>query len=344
MKKQKLIEKIENEWDFCIKEHRLPIFETRGVNYNIPRICDFLWDYIRKYSNVYKICDKGKTFVYRNIDVHSSSNFCNIITELTVKINSTENSCFYAPSAYYNKNSNLLENVKIQLSLSAFDREEFENACSHELMHASDCYQILRKNNATIPQGYQKKSIKYSNGLLNLDIGNRIVNSTMYTLFQDEMSANLQSLYDYIITHKEINRENYKTFVKNTDIYFIITTLKENLLKIEHMSFSHKMAVGKLYQEYTNEVGGDFKKFKTTYINSFKRFKSLLEYSIIRYERKKYKVIYDALEHSEQVDESRKVKTLSQRLFDETLKRKSIRNIILQSLKDKINEQYCFDK
>lgn len=334
MKKQKLIEKIENEWDFCIKEHRLPIFETRGINYNIPKLCDFLWDYIRKYTNVCKICDNGKTFIYRDIDVHLVSNFCNIITELIIKIDSTENSCFYAPSVYYNKYSNNLENVKIQLSLSAFDREEFENACSHELMHASDCYYILRKNNAIIPQGYQKKSIKYSNGLLNLDSGNRIVNSTMYTLFQDEMSANLQSLYDYIINNKEINRENYKTYIKNTDIYFIITSLKENLLKIENMSFSHKLAVGKIYQEYTNEVGENFKKFKTTYINSFKRFKSLLEYSISRYERKMYRVIYDALEYAEQVDESRKVKTLSQRLFEETLKKKSIRNIIFESLKN----------
>lgn len=337
MGKQRLIEKIESEWDFCIQEHRLPIVETRGVNYNIPKLCDFLWNYIHKYSNVYKICDSGKTFVYRNIDTHSLSNFCDIITELTIKIGSTDNSYFYAPSVYYNEETKLLENVKIQLSLSAFNREDFENACSHELMHASDCYHILRKNNASIPQGYQKKSIKYSNGLVNLDSGNRIVNSTMYTLFQDEMSANLQSLYNYIINNKQINRENYKTYIKNTDIYFIITTLKENLSKIEKMNFSYKMAVGKIYQDYTNAVGDGFKKFKTTYINSFKRFKSLLEYSITRYERKMYKVIYDALEHAEQVDESRKVKTLSHRLFEETLKKKSIRNIILQSLKNKIN-------
>lgn len=317
-----ILRDIANEWDWCIQEHRLPIIETRGVNPQIPNICDEIIKYVGSHKpNVVK----GSTLYYLSINI--TSVFCEKIDLLEIDFSGNKDSEFRANEAYLDEDSQKLTNIDILLSFSkSIKEDEFKMELSHELMHAFDCYQILIKNQGAVPQKYLKTATKYlKNNSENYDVfidneTTALLRNCMYVIYHDEISANIQALYTFILNNKKITRINYKQYIQKTAAYVSVNLIKSLLRRINTANNSKKEIFGTFYMKYHQRTVNDAKEGKKTRKDKetywYKRFKSYLEYMLKYYENKMYKVIYYALEQAERLDETRIIKPLSHRLFE----------------------------
>lgn len=317
-----ILRDIANEWDWCIQEHRLPIIETRGVNPQIPNICNEIIKYVGSHKpNLVK----GSTLYY--LDINITSVFCEKIDLLEINFSGNKDSEFRANEAYLDNNSQKLTNIDILLSFSkSIKEDEFKMELSHELMHAFDCYQILVKNQGKVPQKCIKTATKYlKNNSENYDVfiddeTTALLRNCMYVIYHDEISANIQALYTFILNNKNITRINYKQYIQKTAAYVSINLIKELLQRINTVNDREKEIFGNFYMKYHQRTAAGTKESKKSRkdkeIYWYGRFKSYLEYTLKYYENKMYKVIYYALEQAERLDETRITKPLSHRLFE----------------------------
>lgn len=46
-----VLERTKEVWDSAIRHHVIPLVETRGINPQIPSLCDEIWDYINTHKS-----------------------------------------------------------------------------------------------------------------------------------------------------------------------------------------------------------------------------------------------------------------------------------------------------
>lgn len=323
-------------WKWAIKEHKLPIFETRGINPNITSICDEIWNYI--ISNKAYVKDN----VYTYMDIPVTSEFIKNHVNINVIISKTYDSNFAYNRSFLDNKIKKLDNVIINLGVNNFrDKEGFINALSHELMHAYIYWNTLlvpkhnRYNVNLSRYSISSQKSKTTNWQIERDIRN-----SLYYIFRDENNADFQSLYEYILRNNEINRKNYFEYARKTRIYKIIQYLKTLSNLLDNMSDEGKIVIGHIYKDYLQ--GDNTQEYNKSENFYFNKYKSKINYTIHYLSDKFYRVIYYALEEAENINPKRiyKEQTTLDPLIEGTnnLSLNLERTITAKELKEMIEE------
>lgn len=289
-------------WNSAIKFHIVPLTETRGINPQIPSLCDEIWDYINN-NEPHK---KDNILTYIDIPIHSF--FINNKININIILSETFDSSFSLNRCVVNKNNKALDNVIINLGLNEnFDKNEFCLALSHELMHVYNYWHIVKKPRTKKIISYYANLQRYANSEKKYKTTNKniekSVRRSLYYIFRDEINAEFQSLYDYVLRNKKINRHNYSEYIRKTRIYKILTFLKNIFNLLLNLAYQGKFVIGHIYSDYMKS--NSLVEYNKNEIHSFKDYKNKLEYTINYIENKMYRVVYYALEQAERLDECR---------------------------------------
>lgn len=296
------LERTKEVWDSAIRHHVIPLVETRGINPQIPSLCDEIWDYINSHE-AYK---QDNINTYIDIPIHSF--FINGKININIILSDAYDSNFVLNKCYIDNDNKTIDNVIINLGLNEnFEKTEFCLTLSHELMHVYNYWHIAKKPRTQKIRSYYANLQRYSNSAKKFKTTNRHiekdVRQSLYYIFRDEINAEFQSLYDYVLRTKEINRHNYLEYIRKTRMYRIIIFLENIFNMLLNLDTMGKIVVGHVYYDYMRD--NSLSEYNKDEKKSFKEYKNKLEYTINYLKNKLYRIVYYALEQAERLDESR---------------------------------------
>ena len=297
-----VLERTKEVWDSAIRHHVIPLVETRGINPQIPSLCDEIWDYI----NTHKSYKQDNINTYIDIPIHSF--FMNGKININIILSDAYDSNFAINKCYIDNDSKTIDNVIINLGLNEnFDKTEFCLALSHELMHVYNYWHIAKKPRTQKIKSYYANLQRYSNSEKKYKTTNsqieKDVRQSLYYIFREEINAEFQSLYDYVLRTKKINRHNYSEYIRKTRMYKIITFLENIFIMALNLNSIGKIVVGHIYSDYMKN--NSLSEYNKDDNKSFKEYKNKLEYTINYLKNKLYRIVYYAIEQAERLDESR---------------------------------------
>lgn len=265
------------------------ITETRGVNPHILKLAQHILAKIQNKNFVSaEQIESGVMFLIK-IDIDSFVEYI-YIKYISNSSNNAEGSC------------DVDSDIPIITIENAKNNNDILNVLCHELGHLYHYKQLLSTNQGYIPETEKILNKRYAdNGYIldNEKIGKleKNIRLFLYSITKGEIHSFLEELYQYIVLNKNINRNNYKSFLQNTNAFIIFTNLHKMVNKIDTYNKDEKNKIGEIYKNYI--------KSNDTPQRAFQRFRGKVIQMVKWFTDRYYNTIYYALEKAEKLDESR---------------------------------------
>lgn len=159
-----------------------------------------------------------------------------------------------------------LENVTFTIGIDDNDiktnksRNQFFQRLAHEIHHAFKYYNICNSNNSAkeneqkIRDRYRNTTSMFMKGSDN-KIERRIVLAS-YTMNKNEIMSECNRLYEYIRQHEEINSKNFRDYLDEMPLYFVINQADRNIEEVDTYLFSKDINkinyVGEVWKKINN--------------------------------------------------------------------------------------------
>lgn len=177
------------------------------------------------------------------------------------------------------------------------DEEMLYNQLSHEIMHSYRLYNILITHTSS-DNNRKERYKKYSNNEPTDTYAERIVKIIYYLKDKDEVNANLASMANYIIRHKEINFVNYKQCVSKMPFYDKIKEMQKYGMFLNNIKGNEELA-----KSVGNTISNMLYDGKISYIRALNNTIYSLQKTYQYIIRQFYKILWNVLERENRIRE-----------------------------------------
>lgn len=241
-----------------------------------------LWMIVREAEPLYVDGYYAILFENLNVDNDIINNFEKlVICWGDVNFNSMFNS--FNDTTIIDENGKI-SNVVIRISLNELTKTNFSMEMMHELNHLYRFFNILKTNSLYNISSEKSRLLIYNNVINNENIS--IISSLIKTLYyyseKDEINSIVSELYEYFYNTEEINRNNYRDFLKNTSVNFAYNKINQCLSLMMKISDNENMKLNfvKVLKDVILDLkelndNDAFNKFKKRLISAFSRIEHL---------------------------------------------------------------------
>lgn len=212
-------------------------------------------------------------------------------------------------------------------------KKQFYYELSHELQHAYRTYCILLTNDSDAIDGEKRVKERYGNSIkmYGKNDDNRLrnlVSRLYYVSEKDEISSEINRLFEYIRQNEEINSNNYREYIDNMPLYISIKELDR---------FSQIMKKNENDSDFVEFVGGIFgiisNKENENKSKLYVEFMTRLSFNGSWALRKFYKCLYNAFEKFGRIVPRTINRNVNERMFDFDVMEE------IEKIKDSLNKQ-----
>lgn len=188
-----------------------------------------LWDKIINIEPIY--VDGYYAIVFENLNVDNDviNNFEKLVicwgnTNFSSMFNSFNDSTII-------DDNGKISNVIIRISLNELTKTNFSLEMMHELNHLYRFFNIIKNNSLDNIEKEKYRLLKYNDIINNEDesIISQLIKTSYYYSEKDEINSIISELYEYFYNTEEINRNNYKNFLKKTSVNFAYDKINQCL-------------------------------------------------------------------------------------------------------------------
>lgn len=305
----------------------LNIFESRGVNDKILPLIETLWNVV---INQNPISVNGLNLIRLdnlNVDCEWLNNFRRLTIEWGE--NRISDSKFYSFSDETAIEGGKLVNVYMHISISELTKMDFQREMMHELHHAYRNYCFL-KQDETVWTQERDRLVNLSDTLsnnINNDIHNSQIRYAFYLSEKDEINARASELYPFILNNSQITRNNFREYIESTNAIKSINALKTLLRRYFDLNLDNgiKELIGNIITQTIPQYSN------LDNIQAFQILRKRIVNAISYGEHQNYKVISNALQKAEELDNNRKPKEIALEEYSQwkdILNEKELSNVI----------------